>query len=226
MTDRANPLVLIVLDGWGERDGNGTNAIREAQTPNWDRIRAECAHTLIDASGNAVGLPEGQMGNSEVGHMNLGAGRVVYQEFTRINLAVKNGELGENPALQQAIRGNGALHVLGLLSPGGVHSHSDQILALIQLAAEQGKQRIYLHAFLDGRDTPPKSARQTLEQTEALFARLGVGRVASLCGRYFAMDRDHNWDRVVGAYDLLTSGEAAHQAMDSISALDAAYARN
>jgi len=225
MENSATPLVLIVLDGWGERDGNDSNAIHQADTPNWDKLWASHPHTLIEAAGAAVGLPDGQMGNSEVGHLNIGAGRVVYQDYTRINLAVADGTFNSNPALQQAVQGEGALHVLGLLSPGGVHSHQQQIHALLELAVKAGKKELYLHAFLDGRDTPPKSARAALEKTEALFRRLGVGRVASICGRYFAMDRDNNWDRVVTAYDLLTSGQAPHSAPNALEALKNAYDR-
>jgi 2,3-bisphosphoglycerate-independent phosphoglycerate mutase len=221
--------VLIVLDGWGYREDTRDNAIANADTPVWDRLWAEAPHTLISGSGLDVGLPEGQMGNSEVGHMSLGAGRVIYQNITRIDKAIEDGSFATNPAYTGAIDGaiakGGAVHVLGLLSPGGVHSHEDQLLAAVRLAAERGAQRVYLHAFLDGRDTPPRSASTSLDKADALFAELGCGRVASIVGRYYAMDRDNRWDRIAQAWQLLTRAEAPFSANTTAEALSAAYER-
>ncbi|MEZ5552863.1 MAG: 2,3-bisphosphoglycerate-independent phosphoglycerate mutase [Pseudomonadales bacterium] len=225
-----NTTVLVVLDGFGHSDSPEDNAIFHARTPNWDRYWAENPHSLISGSGTDVGLPDGQMGNSEVGHMNLGAGRVVYQELTRINLALERGEFARNPALNRTFdrvqKAAGTLHVMGLLSPGGVHSHEDQIFGLLRIAAAAGVERVLLHAFLDGRDTPPRSARDSLEHAQALLAELGNGHIASICGRYFAMDRDRRWDRVMRAYNLLVRGEAPFHATSAVEGLDAAYARD
>lgn len=222
--------LLVVLDGFGYSESPEANAIAAARTPTWDRLWAERPHTLISGSGTDVGLPEGQMGNSEVGHMNLGAGRVVYQDLTRINRAIAQGEFQRNRTLGRAFdrarKSGGALHVMGLLSPGGVHSHEDQILTCVQMAAEAGVERIYLHAFLDGRDTPPRSARASLDKAQALFDEIGRGAVASIVGRYFAMDRDRRWDRVERAYNLLVRGEAPFHAASVGEALDQAYARD
>ena len=221
--------LLVVLDGFGYSEVRESNAIAAAHKPTWDRFWSSRPHTLISGSGGDVGLPDGQMGNSEVGHMNLGAGRVVYQDFTRINRAIELGEFAQNPtfgAMFERLNGSGgALHVMGLLSPGGVHSHEDQILALIERAAAAGVDRIYLHALLDGRDTPPRSAMPSLERAEALFRRLGHGQVASISGRFFAMDRDRRWDRVERAYNLIVRGEAPFHAESAAQALAEAYAR-
>ncbi|MDF2178703.1 2,3-bisphosphoglycerate-independent phosphoglycerate mutase [Aliiglaciecola sp. CAU 1673] len=229
MSQKKKPLVLIILDGWGYREDQQDNAIAHAHTPVMDGLMANCPSALISGSGMDVGLPEGQMGNSEVGHMNLGAGRVVYQDFTRITKAIQDGEFQQNPvlleSLDNAISQDKAVHIMGLMSPGGVHSHEDHILAMIELAHQRGAKRIYLHAFLDGRDTPPRSAKPSLEKADALFAKLGCGKVASLTGRYFAMDRDNRWDRVQAAYDLLTSGQAQFQADSAVAGLEAAYER-
>ncbi len=224
------PTVLIVLDGFGYSEAEEGNAIAAANTPNWDRYWQEAPHTLISGSGLDVGLPDGQMGNSEVGHMNLGAGRVVYQDLTRINRAIEQGEFARNRALNKCFdrveSSAGTLHVMGLLSPGGVHSHEEQIFALLEIAAARGLKKVMLHAFLDGRDTPPRSARASLEKAEALFSKLGNGHVASICGRYFAMDRDRRWDRVSRAYKLLVRGEAPFHATSAVDALDQAYNRD
>ncbi len=224
------PTVLIVLDGWGYREESKDNAIASADTPVWDRLWAQSPHTLISASGEDVGLPGGQMGNSEVGHMSLGAGRVIYQNITRIDKAISDGSFNRNSALttgiDKAVAAGGAVHVFGLLSPGGVHSHEEQIFAAIRLAAERGAGRVYLHAFLDGRDTPPRSAGPSLEKADALFAELGCGRTASICGRYYAMDRDNRWDRIEAAYRMLTEGAADHCAASAAQALADAYARD
>ena len=222
------PAVLIVLDGWGYSESREDNAILNAKTPVWDRLWQEQPHLLIRCSGTEVGLPAGQMGNSEVGHLNLGAGRVVYQEFTRISRAIKSGMFFTNHtlthAVDQAIAHDKAVHILGLLSPGGVHSHEEHIQAMAKLAVERGASRVYLHAFLDGRDTPPKSAAASLRTMQDTFQQLGKGRIASLVGRYYAMDRDHRWPRIQAAYDLLTQGKG-HRAPDALTALEMAYER-
>ena len=227
---KKKPTVLIVLDGWGYREEKQDNAIANAATPVWDRLWASAPHTLISASGQDVGLPEGQMGNSEVGHMSLGAGRVIYQNISRVDQAIRDGSFKHNPALtgaiDKAIAADGAVHIFGLLSDGGVHSHEEQIFAAIRLAAERGARRVYLHAFLDGRDTPPRSAGTSLAKADALFAELDCGRTASVCGRYYAMDRDNRWDRIESAYQMLTAGVAPHHADNATDALQAAYARD
>jgi 2,3-bisphosphoglycerate-independent phosphoglycerate mutase len=221
--------LLVILDGFGYRTDTRDNAIAAANTPVWDRWWREAPHTLISGSGLDVGLPEGQMGNSEVGHMSLGSGRIVYQAITRIDKAIADGDFAKNPAyigtIDQAVSAGKAVHIMGLLSPGGVHSHQDHIFAAIRLAADRGAETIYLHAFLDGRDTPPQSAQPSLEAADRLFAELGKGRIASVHGRYWAMDRDHRWDRVEKSYRLLTEGAAEHHEASAIAALDAAYAR-
>ncbi len=222
--------LLVILDGFGHREASESNAIVAARTPTWDRLTSSRPNTLINGSGGAVGLPEGQMGNSEVGHMNLGAGRVVYQDLTRIGRAIEQGEFQRNRAINRCFdrvtRNDGALHVLGLLSPGGVHSHEDQIFALLEMAAAAGVARVYLHAFLDGRDTPPRSAQASLERAQAVCERLPAVTLASLCGRYYAMDRDNRWDRVERAYNLLVRGEAPFHARSPLEALTEAYARD
>ncbi|WP_237061970.1 2,3-bisphosphoglycerate-independent phosphoglycerate mutase [Microbulbifer zhoushanensis] len=229
MPSTHRPLVLLILDGFGHSDTTEHNAISAANSPVWDRIWAEQPKTLIQTSGMAVGLPEGQMGNSEVGHMTLGAGRVVYQNFTRINKAIEDGDFFRNPAytaaVDKAIANDGAVHIMGLLSEGGVHSHEDHIVAMVTLAAQRGAKRIYLHAFLDGRDTPPRSARPSLERLTQVCDSVGNARIATLAGRYFAMDRDQRWDRTQSVYDMLTLGVAAHSAPDAMAGLDAAYER-
>ena len=231
VTPSVRPVVLLILDGFGCRADAPDNAITRAAMPNWKRLLATCAHTSLDASALEVGLPEGQMGNSEVGHLNIGAGRVVYQDFTRIDLAIATGEFARNPALTDAIAvakaGGAAVHILGLVSPGGVHSHERQIAAMVELAAVQegGAPRVYVHAFLDGRDTPPKSASTSLDYMDGVCATHAGVRIASICGRYYAMDRDKHWERVSTAYDLVVDGRAAHAAPSARGALDAAYAR-
>ncbi|PVZ68425.1 2,3-bisphosphoglycerate-independent phosphoglycerate mutase [Pelagibaculum spongiae] len=229
------PLALIILDGWGHRVATDFNAIHTAKTPNFDKLWDECPSTLISASGMDVGLPDGQMGNSEVGHLNLGAGRVVYQELTRVTKSVADGDFFENEALttavDKAIANNGAVHLMGLMSQGGVHSHEDHIFAMMRLAAERGAKKVFLHAFLDGRDTPPRSAKPSLEKADAVFAELfadreGEGRVASVIGRYFAMDRDQRWERVEVAYDLITQAKSEFAATSAVEALEAGYARD
>ena len=226
---RHKPVVLLILDGWGYSERSDHNAILSADTPVWDRLWAEHPHLLVRCSGTDVGLPSDQMGNSEVGHLNLGAGRVVYQEFTRISRAIKSGSFFANHTLTKAVDaavGQGkAVHILGLLSPGGVHSHEEHIQAMLKLAVERGAEKVYIHAFLDGRDTPPKSADASLKALSALCAQLGHGRIASIVGRYYAMDRDHRWPRVQAAYELITQGRGAFSAADPLAALRMAYER-
>jgi 2,3-bisphosphoglycerate-independent phosphoglycerate mutase len=226
---KVTPVLLVILDGFGYRPNGADNAIALADKPNWDRLRQTCPHTLIHTSAGAVGLPDGQMGNSEVGHLNIGAGRVVYQELTRINRAIAGGEFFSNAALTATVNtaktNNSALHVFGLLSDGGVHSQETHIHAMLDMAAKSGIERLYLHAFLDGRDTPPQSAEIYLERAQEKFAQLGVGRIASIGGRYYVMDRDKRWERVKPAYDMLTLGQAEYTAADAVQGLQAAYAR-
>ncbi len=223
------PVLLIILDGFGYREACTDNAICQARKPHWNFYWNTCPHTTIDASEKWVGLPVAQMGNSEVGHLNIGAGRVIYQDYTRINAAIASGEFFHNAVLKRAIdtalSNHCALHILGLLSPGGVHSHEMQIAALLEMAARAGVTDIRIHAFLDGRDTPPKSAQASLEFMQAKCSQLGAGRIVSVIGRYFAMDRDQRWERVQPAYDLITQGQGAFQAPDALSALTMAYAR-
>ena len=229
MPNAPKPLTLIILDGWGHRLETDNNAIAHARTPVWNRLMQRHPHTLLACSGAEVGLPAEQMGNSEVGHLNLGAGRVVYQEFTRISRAIKTGSFFSNhtltDAVDTAIANNSAVHILGLLSPGGVHSHEAHIQAMAKLACERGAPAVYLHAFLDGRDTAPKSADASLSAMQAVFDLLGRGAIASVIGRYYAMDRDHRWPRIQSAYDLITRGEAEFTAPDPLTALRDAYAR-
>ena len=224
-----HPLILAVLDGWGHSDTTEYNAIHSAHKPVWDDLWALYPHTLIGCSGLDVGLPDNQMGNSEVGHMHLGAGRLVLQEFTRITRAVEDGSFFRNENLiapvDRAVRSGRAIHILGLLSPGGVHSHEAHILAMMDLAAKRGATKIYLHAFLDGRDRPPKSAADSILEAQVKIAATGAGRIASLIGRYFAMDRNHDWSRTQEAYDLIAHGRARFRSADPFIALDMAYAR-
>jgi 2,3-bisphosphoglycerate-independent phosphoglycerate mutase len=223
------PVLLIILDGFGHREECENNAICQARKPHWDFLWRTCPHTTIDASEKWVGLPRDQMGNSEVGHMNIGAGRIVYQDYTRIENAIESGEFSRNPVLAKAIetaRGAGrSLNVLGLLSPGGVHSHESQIHALLRIAARAGVKDIKVHAFLDGRDTPPRSAEASLLALERLCLELNAGRIGSICGRYYAMDRDQRWERVRAAYELVAEGVAAQRADTAVEGLRAAYAR-
>ena len=221
--------LLLILDGWGHREETSSNAIHSANSPMWDSLWGGKPHTLIDTSGQSVGLPAGQMGNSEVGHMNLGAGRVVYQSLTRIDKDIEEGAFFSNPvltsAVQKSIDADSALHIFGLMSGGGIHSHEDQIIAMIELAIRNGAPKIFLHAYLDGRDTPPRSALPCLLRAEKILLGSSKGRVASICGRFYAMDRDNRWDRVQPAYDLLTQAKAEFHSDDVSSALQAAYQR-
>lgn len=223
------PVILLILDGFGYREDIDDNAIALANKPNLDRLWNTHPHTLINASEHYVGLPDGQMGNSEVGHLNIGAGRVVYQDFERINQSIKSGEFFKTPMLVEAIDGlkatGKALHIFGLLSDGGVHSHEDHIHAMAEMAVRQGLQKVYVHAFLDGRDTPPVSAAAYIEKLEQKLATLGAGKIISICGRFYAMDRDKRWPRVEAAYDLITEGISEYQAPTASAGLQAAYAR-
>ncbi|WP_417344487.1 2,3-bisphosphoglycerate-independent phosphoglycerate mutase [Ferrimonas sp.] len=230
MTKRTTPLALLILDGWGHRADADDNAISRANTPTMDRLFRDYPSTLISGSGNDVGLPDGQMGNSEVGHINLGAGRIVYQDLTRIGKSIEDGEFNHNPVLCSAVdkakANDGAVHIMGLLSPGGVHSHEDHLEAAIRMAAERGAKKVYLHGFLDGRDTPPRSAHNSLVRFDKLFAELGCGAIGSIVGRYYAMDRDQRWERVQAAFDLLTLGKSEHSYTSATDALQAAYDRD
>jgi 2,3-bisphosphoglycerate-independent phosphoglycerate mutase len=221
--------VLLILDGWGYRAESADNAIALADLPNWRRLLDECPHTLIHTEGKFVGLPDGQMGNSEVGHMNIGAGRIVYQDLTRIDAAVEDGSFNDNPALLAAIDAvnatGGCLQVMGLLSPGGVHSHEQHIFALLRLAKRRGAQDVQVHAFLDGRDMPPQSAEPSLRALEDLCRTLGQTRIATVTGRYYAMDRDKRWERMAPAYRAITHAEAGLHADSALAALQQAYAR-
>ena len=223
------PVLLLILDGFGYREDTDHNAVARARKPNWDKLWNSYPHTLINASELHVGLPRGQMGNSEVGHLNIGAGRVVYQDLTRVDVAIEDGSFYANPALSEAVaaakKHGSTLHILGLLSPGGVHSHELHIHAMLELAARAGLRKIAVHAFLDGRDTPPRSAAQSLKLLQDKCDQLGVGRIATICGRFFAMDRDNRWERVQIAYNMLTLGKAPFSAASAAEALEQAYAR-
>ncbi len=222
------PVVLMILDGYGLNDKVEGNAIAQAKTPVMDQLMKECPWVRGNASGMAVGLPEGQMGNSEVGHLNMGAGRIVYQELTRITKEIQDGTFFENPALVKAVencRKNGsALHLMGLLSDGGVHSHNTHLYALLELARRHGLEKVFVHCFLDGRDTPPASGREYAEALNKEMEKIGVGRIASVMGRYYAMDRDNNYDRVKLAYDAMTKGEGLTAAC-GICAIQESYDR-
>ncbi|MGO2879394.1 MAG: 2,3-bisphosphoglycerate-independent phosphoglycerate mutase [Halomonas sp.] len=231
-TSTPRPVALIILDGYGHNPDSANNAVASANTPVMDALWANRPHAFVHTDGHHVGLPDGQMGNSEVGHMNLGAGRIVYQDFTRITKAIKEGDLDVNENLTQpiddAVANGRAVHLLGLLSPGGVHSHEDHFIAMAELAARRGAQRIFIHAFLDGRDMPPQSALASIERANARLAELvGAenGFVASIIGRFYAMDRDNRWERVEKAYHLLTEGQADIYATSAETALRDAYER-
>ena len=222
------PAVLMILDGFALNENGEHNAVAEAKKPNIDKLMAEYPWVKGNASGMAVGLPEGQMGNSEVGHLNMGAGRIVYQELTRITKEIQDGTFFENPALMSAVENckanDSALHMFGLLSDGGVHSHNTHLYGLLELAKRNNLSKVYVHAFLDGRDTPPASGKDFVADLEAEMAKIGVGEVASVCGRYYAMDRDNNYDRVQLAYNALTKGEGL-QAASAVAAVAESYDR-
>lgn len=223
------PVCLLILDGFGYREEIADNAIAQARKPNLDALWASQPHTLINASEHYVGLPDGQMGNSEVGHLNIGAGRVVFQDFERINNSIASGEFFEHVELKSALlhlkANNKALHIFGLLSDGGVHSHQDHIHAMIEMAAKVGLKKIYIHAFLDGRDTPPVSAAPYIAKLEEKIKSIGAGKIVSISGRFYSMDRDKRWPRVEAAYALITEGLGEYTYPTAIEGLEAAYAR-
>ncbi len=223
----SKPVMLAVLDGFGLRDQEDGNAIKAAHTPNMDKFFAEHPWSKINTSGEAAGLPEGQMGNSEVGHMNIGAGRIVYQPLTRIDKAIENGDFYENEVLVQAVEkavdNNSTLHLYGLLSDGGVHSHQEHIKALLELARRKGLEDVAVHAQHDGRDVPPRAAKRYLEKLQGYFEETGVGRLATMGGRYYGMDRDNRWERTEKAYRAIVDGEAEVMETDCLEALQRAY---
>lgn len=224
---KERPIALMILDGFGYNPSSEGNAVKAARTPNIDRLREKYPHTLIKTSGMDVGLPDGQMGNSEVGHTNIGAGRIVYQELTRVSKAIVDNELKDNPALRQAIQycldKGSDLHLYGLLSDGGVHSHNTHLYALLEMARQAGLENVFVHAFFDGRDVPPDSAIRFTRELADKLTQIGVGKIASLMGRYYAMDRDNRWDRVELAWKAMTQGEGV-QATDAVQAVADSYA--
>ncbi len=221
------PLALIIMDGFGLRKETEGNAIAAAKHPNLDRLWETCPHTQIGASGMDVGLPDGQMGNSEVGHTNMGAGRIVYQELTRITKSIEDGEYLSNPALLHAMENakkpGAALHLMGLLSDGGVHSHIRHLFGLIEMAKKMGVEKVYIHCFMDGRDVPPTSGAEYIEELQKELEKTGVGKIATVSGRYYAMDRDNRWERVVKAYDAMVNGEGV-KAPDPAAMMRQSYA--
>ncbi len=220
------PVALIILDGWGLNDEIEGNAVKQANTPYFDKLMTTCPNTTLRASGEAVGLPDGQMGNSEVGHLNIGAGRVVYQELSRIDNAIKTREIFDNKVLYNAMisakENDSSLHFLGLLSDGGVHSHIRHLIGFLDMAKQLGLNKVYVHAFLDGRDTPPQSATSYIQQLEEHMNDIGVGEIASISGRYYAMDRDNRWERIKLAYDVMTSANG-NTASSAIQAVENSY---
>src|SRR5271156_4512486 len=224
-TKRPKPIVLTVLDGWGYRAETKGNAVALARKPNYDRILKEFPNTLIHTSGAAVGLPDGQMGNSEVGHLNIGAGRIVQMDSTRIDLLIASGEISRQPLLLEAMERGRArqLHLLGLVSDGGVHSHINHLFALLQMARENKVQNVFVHCFMDGRDTPPESGIDFLRKLEQKMREMGVGQIASVSGRYYAMDRDNRWERIEKAYRAMVHGDTEAKFSDPIAAMRASY---
>ncbi|WP_250238318.1 2,3-bisphosphoglycerate-independent phosphoglycerate mutase [Cardinium endosymbiont of Oedothorax gibbosus] len=224
-----HPVVLLILDGWGHSSETRYNAIAGAKTPYWNHLMQTCPHTLLDASGCSVGLPEGQMGNSEVGHLTIGEGRVLDQDLTRLNKAIETGDFFTNKvllsALSKANHAEASVHIIGLLSLGGVHSHEKHIDALLALCGQVAIKSCYIHAILDGRDTLPTSAATSIQLLQMQCQQIGLGQVASLTGRYYAMDRDHRWERTQATYDCIVAGQAAYNASTLLRRLQAAYAR-
>ena len=220
------PTVLMILDGYGLNDKCEANAVCEGKTPVMDQLMSQCPFVKGNASGMAVGLPEGQMGNSEVGHLNMGAGRIVYQELTRITKEIQDGDFFKNEALLAAVKNakenNSALHFMGLLSDGGVHSHITHLFGLLELAKREGLEKVYVHCFLDGRDTPPASGKGYIEELQAKMKEIGVGEIATVSGRYYAMDRDNRWDRVELAFKAMTKGEGV-KGTHAAEAVQASY---
>lgn len=225
----SKPVALLILDGWGMNDSKEHNAIAAANTPNFDKFFTEYPSTTAEASGMAVGLPDGQMGNSEVGHLNLGAGRVIYQDFTRITRDINNGDFFKKEELVKACQNvkenSSKLHLFGLLSDGGVHSHINHVKGLLEMAKEKGVEEVYLHAFLDGRDTPPRSAIKYIEEIEEKMAELSLGKIATISGRYYAMDRDNRWERIELAYDALVNA-TGKTAKTAVKAVENSYAED
>jgi 2,3-bisphosphoglycerate-independent phosphoglycerate mutase len=221
---RRKPLVLTILDGWGYRANTNGNAIALARKPTYDRLLREFPNTLIQTSGKAVGLPEGQMGNSEVGHLNIGAGRVVHMDVTRLDMQIENGEFLKNPALLGAMKNAAAsrLHILGLCSTGGVHSSMQHLFALLKMAKQEGVREVFVHCFMDGRDTGPNTGLGFLQDLQKEMSEKGIGRIASLAGRYYAMDRDKRWDRIERAFGAMTKGDGI-KATDPLAAVKASY---
>ena len=223
------PLALIILDGFGYNSSDYGNAIAAAKTPNLDKLFASCPHTLIGASGMDVGLPDGQMGNSEVGHTNIGAGRIVYQELTRITKAIKDGDFFENAAFNAAVenckKNGSALHLMGLMSDGGVHSHNSHLYALVELAKKAGLEKVFIHCFMDGRDVPPTSGKEYIAELQQKLDEIGVGKIASVMGRYYAMDRDNRWERVEKAYAAMVYGEGNKNSCP-VDTMEKSYAAN
>ncbi len=228
--NRPKPLLLLILDGWGHREESTDNAIALAQVPHWRALLKDFPSTLVHTEGRFVGLPDGQMGNSEVGHMNIGAGRIVYQDLTRVDAAIEDESFFENKALVKACalanQHDSTLHVFGLLSPGGVHSHEAHIFAMLDLAHRRGVKKVAVHAFLDGRDMPPKSAEASVRALQIVCDELGNAKIATVIGRYYAMDRDQRWDRQQSAYLAITEAQSDFHYHDAVSALTAAYERN
>ena len=225
-----NPIVLIILDGFGHSNDQKHNAIAKAKTPNWDSLNKEYPNTLINASESYVGLPSGQMGNSEVGHLNIGAGRVIHQDIERINSSIENKEFFSDPLLNQNFKSikenNKTLHIFGLLSDGGVHSHIKHFNAILLLAKQNGLKKVFIHAFLDGRDTPPISAEKYISNIENFCQKNEIGELATLCGRFFAMDRDNRWERTKDAFNLLVHADSKYKAKSAKEAIKEAYKRN
>src|SRR5215813_461290 len=225
MPKRPKPIVLTVLDGWGYRAETKGNAIALARKPAYDELLRKSPNTLIQTSGPAVGLPEGQMGNSEVGHLNIGAGRIVHMDITRIDLLIANNQLDQVPLFQQAMeRGRQRqLHFLGLLSDGGVHSHINHLFALLEMAKRHKVEKVFVHCFMDGRDTPPHSGKEFVQRLQQKIRELGVGEIATVVGRYYAMDRDNRWERIELAYRALVHGEAETRTNDPVASLEKSY---
>jgi 2,3-bisphosphoglycerate-independent phosphoglycerate mutase len=230
MPNPPKPLVLVILDGWGYAPPSDSNAISLARKPTYDRLVAEFPNTLIHTSGRYVGLPDGQMGNSEVGHLNIGAGRVVYMDITRIDLAIESGEFFRNPVLLEAMinarTGGRRLHLFGLVSDGGVHSHINHLFALLRMARENSVDRTFVHCFMDGRDTPPTSGAGYVEQLQRKMREYNTGKVASVSGRYYAMDRDRRWEREAKAFNAMVLGDGeAGRYIDPVQAIRESYNR-
>jgi len=225
-----NPIVLLILDGFGHNEERDYNAVLQAETPNLDELKKSYAHTLISASELEVGLPKGQMGNSEVGHLNIGSGRIILQDLERINNSIETKELFFHSEIIENFKKlsskNNALHIMGLLSDGGVHSHINHFFAILELAKQQNIKKVYIHAFLDGRDTPPKSATKYIRVLEEHCKKNSIGKLVSVCGRFFAMDRDNRWERTKLAYNLLINSQADFHANSAFEAINLAYSRN